>query len=324
MKYVPGFFFHNWKLKLAAVAMAVLLWGVMRQPAGRGAVPNVPVEVQLDDPGWQPVGAADPPHVQVTFGGPSGDIANLQYNPPPVVIPMEDVHAGDTTVMLRNSWVELSGWPSVFVRSITPRSVRLRFDSVAVVAVPVGVRVVGELNSDLALAERITTSPAVIRIRGAGDAVAAVDSVPLMAFDLSAVRRSGEFTVSVDTAGLASLTVIPREVQVQIQVAERTERVFSGVPVRISEGDGEGLEAEPATMQLTLRGALPRVRSVEADMLRVIYPAEAVEDLEEGEEVRVPITVEGVPDLIRVTSTADSVTVRRETPPAEGDTGPGS
>lgn len=323
MKYVPGFFVHNWKLKLSAVAMAVLLWGVMRQPASQGAVPNVPVRVQLDDEGWQLVGRADPPQVQVTFGGPSADIGNLQYNPPPVVIPVDDVHAGDTTVMLRNSWVELSGWPSVFVRSITPNSVRLRFDSVAVAAAPVGLRLTGELPQDLALAQPIATSPAVIRVRGAGDAVAAVDSVYLEPFDLSRVRSSGQFTVPVDTAGLSSLTVTPRQVEVTIQVAERVERVFGGVPVQPSEGDAEGLTAEPSTMQLTLRGALPRVRAVEPGALRVVYPAEAVQELEEGEEVRLPVSVDGVPDLVRVTSTADSVTVRRE-PPSDGeDSGPG-
>lgn len=323
MKYVPGMFIRNWKLKLAAVGMAILLWGVMRQPASQGAVPNVPIEVQVDDPRWQLVSEPEPAEVQVTFGGPSTEMGNLQYNPPPLVIPVDEVHAGDTTIVLRRSWVELSTWPEVFVRSIQPRSVRLRFDSVAVAAAPVGLRLLGELPADLALAERIATSPSVIRIRGPGDAVAAVDSVPLMPFDLSGVTGSGEFAVSVDTAGLGPVRAAPLEVRVQISVAERMERVIGGVPIQPSEGEGDSLAVEPATIQLTLRGARPLVSSVDPAAVRVIFPAGVAEGLEEGEEVRAPISVEGVPDLVRITSTVDSVTVRRTPPPPEEDAGSG-
>lgn len=319
MKLVPGVFTHNWKLKLAAVGMAVLLWGVMRQPASRGAVPNVPVEVQIDARGWQLVGEPDPVEVRVTFGGPSSDIDNLRYNPPPLVVPIDEVAARDTTIVLRSGWVELSAWPDVFVRSISPPAVRLRFDSVSVAAAPVGLRLVGELPSDLALAERISTSPSVIRIQGPADAVEAVDSVPLMPFDLADVSGSGEFTVPVDTAGLGQLRVRTLEVRVQIQVAERTQRVIGGVPVQPSEGEADSLVVEPPTIQLTLEGALPRVRSVDAAEVRVVFPAELVRELEIGEEIRAPISVTGVPDLVRITSTVDSVTVRREPPSEEED-----
>lgn len=326
MKYVPGVLTHNWKLKLASLGLAIFLWAVVRQPAEQQEVRAVPVQVQLEAAGWTLVGEPIPDEVRVRFGGSMNDIANLAFNPPPLVIPIDRVHSRDTVVDVRGSWIRLDGRGNVFPREIRPEAVRLHFDRLGRTAVPVAPRFTGELPQDLVLADSIAVSPSVVRVRGPTALVEALDSIPLQPLDLGSVRSSGSYGVTVDTTGLGDVEPTTREVSLQIQVEPRQERVIGGVSVRPS-GEAtleDGFVVEPATVQLTLIGPRSRVEAMDAGALRVVFPAEVLEGLEVGGARRAPIRVEGVPRMVRVTAPADSVTVRRPEPDGgEGGEGGG-
>ncbi len=311
---------RNWKLKLAAVGLAVSLWIVVRVPAGpsRGILRDVPVRVQLNDPEWVLASEPAPPSVQVRIQGPNGELVSLQLARPVLRMPIDRVTARDTVVQLRRDWLPLRDHPGVVVDDIQPSSVRLRFEAVESAAVPLALRLDGSLPDTLALTQPLTLSPQVARISGPASRLRVVDSIPLQPLDLSEVEESRDYQVPLDTTGLGDLGVSPSATTVAVRVETLLERVVTGVEVEVddpAEIDEGAYEFVPATFQLTLSGPRTRVETLDADSLRIVIDDEALEGLEPGEERSVSVRLRGVPSMVDVSAPSESVTVRRREEP---------
>lgn len=313
----------NWRLKLAALGLAMFLWTAVRVPTGpsRGVLRDVPVRVQLNDPGWVLDAEPVPTSVQVRVQGASSDLVSLQLGRPVIRVPVDAVGSNDTIVQLRRDWLSLRDYPGVVVDDVQPSSVRLRFEPVQSVAVPLARRVTGSLHDTLALTQPLAHSPQVARVSGPASRIAQIDSIPMVPFDLSSIERSDVYSVPLDTTGLGDLGVRPGAASLTVQVEGRMERIVTGVPVIVERSDTTGAPAAPeyeilpSTFQLTLSGARTRVVDVSIEDLRIIIQTEAVQGLAQGEERRVPIRLDGLPDMVEATAPDDSVTVRR---PEEG------
>jgi hypothetical protein len=82
---------RNWQLKLAALALAVLLWALVRAEQPTEQWVRVRVEPQVLDPAYVLQGAPRPRVVQVRFAGKWRELGELAIEKPVVVLHVRNV-----------------------------------------------------------------------------------------------------------------------------------------------------------------------------------------------------------------------------------------
>lgn len=310
MSSFPGFFTRNWKLKLAALGLALLLWTSLRVEAlDRQSLPSVPVRVQLNDPQWAVQSDPSPASVEVSFSGPTRELFSLYLERPTVTIPIDQVVSADTSVLLRPEWVRLPNRPSVTVEEIRPRGVSLRFEPITQGVAPVALRTTGSLPAEVALIEPLSTDPEVVRISGPASQVERVDSVPVEPLDLSGVTSTGSRRLPADTSGMYGLVISPGTIRVDYTVDERIERTLTEVPIVPPVGRSE-VQLEPVTGTVTVVGGRSLVEALDPGSVWLEVREADLEGLQPGDEREVAAIVRGVPGLLSARSEVSSVTAR--------------
>ncbi|MEX2532019.1 MAG: CdaR family protein [Gemmatimonadota bacterium] len=317
MQSISGFFARNWTLKLSAFGVALLLWVSVRAEApDRQTLPEVPIRLELSDPDWALVGGIEPATASVRFHGPSRELIRNLVDQPRIVIAVDQVHSADTTIVLQPGHVRTQDRPGIVVDDIQPLSVRLSFEPIRRVELPVAVRVTDELPDGFALASWPVPIPAMLQVSGPQSRVEPLDSVRLQPIDLSSVEGSGPIPVSVDTTGLARVLVQPARLQLALEVVEREERTFGNVPIVVGVPDWEDryeLSTAAATVRLT--GAARLLDAVPPGSLYLLVDLEEGELPEEvGDEQPGSLMLQGVPRLLTGEFEVEEVTVRRRDP----------
>jgi len=109
-------FRRNWRLKIAAFLLAVLLWATIRVGAvSQQDLPDVHVRVENDDPNWVTRGTPSPSTVQLGLTGPARDLFRVAVDRPVVVVPIDRVLSEDTVIILRTEWVRNADRPGVVI-----------------------------------------------------------------------------------------------------------------------------------------------------------------------------------------------------------------
>ena len=315
MKIFPGVLTRNWQLKLSALGLTVLLWTVPELgKEGSQVLENIPVKVQLNDPAWALMGEPFPASIQVTLSGPSRDLIALGLDQPSIVIPVDQVSASDTVVLLRNQWVRMSVGEEVVVEGLSPNLVNLSFEPMRVGVVTLLPRLSGALPEGLSLARLPEVTPNLVQVSGPSSRVGVLVSLYLSALDLSRVGGSGDFVLPLDTAGLSGLAFSPQAASVHIEVEETVERTFTDLPLTfpVFPVDPQS-QARPSVATVILTGARSLVEGVDSLQLRVTFSRVAAAALSPGEEQRISLSVEGVPELVAVRVEPEWILLRRPT-----------
>lgn len=305
--------FTNWRLKLSALGLSVLLWALVQtEPANQETFASVPIRFQIADTAWMLANEPDPTTVEVRFGGPAREIIRLAREGTTIRIPISEVGSRDSIIALRREWVQLHERPGLIVESITPQEIRVSFEESEVRMVPVASRLIGRVPDHLALAAEIDMSPEVVRVQGPRSRVSMLDSLSLVPFDLAGITRSGAFSIPIDTVGLMGASVVPATATLGVRVEGLVERVLEGITVMAIPMPGEAdVIVEPEEVQLRLVGARSLVTSLDPEMLRVWVPPEFLQGMAPGEERTVRVQIEGVPPLVTAVAGVERVRVRR-------------
>lgn len=310
MSRLASEFARNGLLKLAALALAVMLWTAVRvESPVRQNVTNVPVEVELDDSEWAISGDPVPATVEVRVQGTTRDLLRLANDRPRVVIPIENVIGADSSLSIRREWVRFSEGAGVQVEDVQPGSIRLTFERMQSVTLPFVVTSRGLPASNLALKTVLVAAPQRGTVTGPGRLLEGQEVIPLESLDLSRISEEGVYAVRIDTLKLSGLRVDPEFVDVSVQLDSAVERVFSSVPVQL-EGSIKGLAMEPSTVSVSIWGARSLLAELDSLAVRAVARAGPADSLVAGGEMTLAIVIEGVPQPTRVVTSADSVTVR--------------
>jgi YbbR domain-containing protein len=311
----------DWRLKLAAFFLAVFLWALVKVGSPDQRAVSIPVTVSLNDPEWILMGDPVPSTVEVRFSGPSTEVFRLTaLDGVSVTVPVTEVAGEDMVIALQDSWIPVDGYRGVIVEDILPSTVHVHLDQRETASVPVRITTRGSLPEHLALTRSLSVTPSAIRVSGPASLVQLLDSLDIVPVDLGEVDERGAVQTTVDTTGLARITVIPSEITLRIPVEESIDRVLASVPVSADGGAeleeaGGTLEVLPATVRLTLRGARTQVTNLDPRRLQVVVPPAELLGLRVAEERRVPIVVEGLPSYMSASPAVDTVVVRRPTEP---------
>jgi YbbR domain-containing protein len=217
--WIVRFLTDNWGLKLAALGLAILLWlSVTANEPERAAFRNTPVNVDLRAPDWR-LERMEPSAVTVTVQGPRGELVELGGNPPRIVLPVEAVNDTVEAQVVPLQWVQLpTDLRDTRVVGLRPDTIRLYFQRLESRTLPVQVRTQGDLEEEFALSLPINTNPATVEVRGPAEALAGLDSVPLVPVELSGLTSTTNVPTGVDTTELPGFRFDPREVNVVLRV----------------------------------------------------------------------------------------------------------
>lgn len=310
----PRIIVRNWRLKITALTLAVVLWVTMRLTDDRIdllSISNVEVRVEHVHRDWFLRQPPSPAAVEMSVTGPLGDILRVAMSRPTIVIRVDSVLKEDSVLTLIPDWVTDVDRSSVTIENFRPSSVRLVFERNKEEEIPVTVRLTGELPDSLAMVAEPRANLLFASVRGAASAVDALETVFLEPFDLGGVTGPGRFEVALDTARLGGLVVNPTSATLTVEVAPMRSRVLA-IPVEWPGADPE-LVLESAVVNVTLFGAEELLMGADTAALRVLVGVEAAavrRAVEEDGEARVPLSLIGVPAWVRGVVEVDSVTVR--------------
>ncbi len=297
-----GFLIRNWTLKLSAFGFALLLWVAVRaESPNRQEISGVAVQVMVGDSAWALVSEPIPPSVTVRFGGPSRQLISMAFDRPTVLIPLEEVAQGDTVVQLSTAWVQIGDRQGVVAEDIQPSSVRLTLEPVERRTLAPTLDLRGELPGRLALSAPPIVEPDVVGVIGPRSRVAALTSVPLAPLYLSGISEAGSVQVPVDSSAVRGLQVLPWEVRVRLELAERVDSEVSGVPVLLPSAlqSSTWLQVQQTTGTVVLRGARPLLEGSDAlSGLALVVQIDSDEIPPAGTEGEFPLSLTGVPPLL--------------------------
>jgi hypothetical protein len=262
------FFVDNWPIKLAALALALLLY--VRVQTLRVHTEDFAVALDVAIPADRRL-LASPPPVHVTVAGTGSDLLGLRRLPGVIRTAVPDTVTGSAwTVRLQPGDVTIPSGLDVTVLDVQPREVLLALDTVAVRYVRV-VPMVGSLpDSGFVAPEAFEVTPRAVRVVGAAAAVGAVESVLTAPLDLHGATGPFLRRADLDTTGLTGLRVAPRAVTVSGEVGALFERTFIGVPVESGAGGIADATPVPARVSVSVRGPEARVRALTRDSLQIV------------------------------------------------------
>lgn len=128
---------NNWRLKLASLALALLLWALVRAEQRTEQWVTVRVEPHILDPGFTLAGRPEPRLVQVRFSGRWRELGELAIDRPVLVLHVRNI-GRQRSFALEPSMVrvpdEVSG--SVTALDVRPGTVRLPLERAAPHPIP--------------------------------------------------------------------------------------------------------------------------------------------------------------------------------------------
>ncbi|MBW3569912.1 MAG: YbbR-like domain-containing protein [Gemmatimonadetes bacterium] len=317
---------HNWRLKLAALGLALLIWAAVSAEQVTSQWIPVRVDPVVRDPEFVLTGPPDPAEVRVRFSGPGRELWELALDRPSLVLPLSEI-GNRRAFALDASMLRIPAGLSVNVQDIRPAVVRVDVERLASRVVPVRARLTEQSRQRYVVGDDLEVLPAEVRVTGPADRLAALDSVDTRRFDIVPDDSTFTHQVPLDTAGMDGLSFSRTRVRVSGPVDVRAERSLGTVPVSVPGG----LVATPARVQVSVSGARRVLERVFAGGVRAYVPRDSLPPVVPPEGVEVPVVVDGLPPNTRARANPPRVRVRPEgaapvpaagLPPAPPDTAP--
>lgn len=303
----------NWPYKVAAFALAVLLWfNVSANQDRSDRSVSTRLEFDYHDEDWVAVDA--PQEVRTTFRGLLGDFFDLSINKPVIRHTFEEVTDSVVTVDLDASMVQYDRQLNVQPMRVEPSRVAVRFERVAERRVPVTIDLSASAAEGFTILGPPIVQPETVTVRGAASEVEAISH--LETEPISARRLEGSTTRQLPLRlprNLATLSVEPGQVLATLRVDSLVERRLR-VRLRPIGPGASGVTLSPDVVAVIVRGPATVVGDL---TVREMTASVTVDEIPE-EERRLPVDVD-LPEGVPVTAEASpsSVTVR-PAPPEEG------
>lgn len=201
---------RHWPLKLAALALSLILWLVVA--AGETTSQLLTVNLELDVPPGLAL-TRPAPQLRALVTGPGRELIKLYAQPPAIRAAVP----GNATLPVYRlevvpSDIRVPRSANVTIQDLEPRQVELELDRVVVREVPVAHRAVVEAESGFAVSGPLVVTPRMVRVTGPRSLVMLIDSLTTEPIEVRGVTEAFERTVPLDTARQRMVHVVPHEV----------------------------------------------------------------------------------------------------------------
>ncbi len=295
----------RWKLKLTALALAILLWVVVS--AEQTATQWIPVRVDpvVRDPEYVLAGGPDPAVVRVRFRGPGRELWELALERPVLVLPLRQV-GNARSFAVDPAMVNLpEGIRNVQATDVRPAVVRLELQRLATRTVPIRPHVGARSLQRYVVGPSPDVIPATVRLTGPEEALARIDHVPTRSFEIVPDDSAFSQRVGLDTTGLHGITLSTQEVRVRGRVERRIDRVFAVVSVTVPEG----MATDVSQAQVRVAGPDRLVREIAPPSLHAVVRRDSLPARLPPEGMLAPLVVEGLPAGVRAATVPQRVRV---------------
>jgi YbbR domain-containing protein len=253
-------------LKLMALALAILLFIVSRQPASDLRLFNVPLEYRGLNSGLEISGEVEQT-VSVRVRGPRDIVRNLMPSQLSVVADLSNKEPGERVVQLHADDVSLPD-DSINVIQIEPASIHLTLEPKLKKRVAVEAQFMGELAGGLEI-YRTTVEPPEVEIEGPQSQLNKVNLVLTETVNLSGRGKDFQTTVDVETPQQSLRVLTPSPIKLSIEVGEkRGLKRFGNIPISWTDSPANG-RLLTKTVEVELYGPLTLFESLQAKDLRV-------------------------------------------------------
>jgi YbbR domain-containing protein len=249
-------------LRIASLALAVVLWGIIagRDTAERGL--TVPVEMRNVPPDLEMTGDTVN-NVTVRVRASPGLIESLDSSQVLAPIDLQGAEEGEHIIQLTPDQIRV---PFGFrVVKITPSLLTLNLERALSKTVPVRPRILGRPAPGYEVAD-VSSEPAEIRVRGPKSRVQEIESAFTEPVSVAAADATVEEVVNV---GLEDPLLTPEgdgKVRVVVRIRPRHEkRTFEGLPV---SPRGRPAKIEPPKVRVVVSGPATVLRELAAGDLR--------------------------------------------------------
>lgn len=255
-------------LRLAAVALAILVVLLSRPGARREAVLPVPLRITgLSDS--LIVSTSLPARVDVRVQGPAGALMRLRLSPPELLLDLSGLQPGEVREReLRPGDVRLAPRAGARVIAVvSPRFVPVGVDRELDAMLPVEVVWGGTLTAGRTLGAAPTLTPRDVRVVGPARLVGPLTSIRTEPIDLSQERSSQPFSVRLALPA-DPVRVTPDEITARVLLDPVAEETFRDLPVVVLNNRLVAPAATtPGRVALTLRGPRSLLAHVRASRL---------------------------------------------------------
>lgn len=310
----------NWRLKLAALGLAVLIWAAVSAEQVTSQWIPVRIDPVVRDPEFVLGGAPDPAEVRVRFSGPGRELWELAIDRPAIVLPLADI-GNRRAFALDASMLRIPSGLSVNVQDIRPAVIRVDVQRLASRVIPVRARLGARSSQRYVLVRDLEVLPAEVRVTGPADRLAALDSVSTRSFDIVPDDSTFSQEVALDTAGMEGLSFSRARVRVSGPVDVRGERSLGGVAVSVPEG----MMATPGLVEVGVSGAERVVARVFSGGVRAYVPRDSLPAVLPPQGVDAPVVLDGLPPGAsgRANPARIRVQPRTAAPPVDSAPAPG-
>ncbi|HET7275397.1 MAG TPA: hypothetical protein VFI91_09565 [Longimicrobiaceae bacterium] len=286
---------QDWKLKLLAGVLAVLLWVVVSGKEVTSEWIRLPLQVSVTDPSYELVESSVPDEVEVRFAGAGGDLLDVGLRRPPVRLTISEVSDADEPVPLEPRMVSLPDQIAVEAQDVRPSAVRLQFRRISTRSIPVQTVIGNGLGIEFTLVDTLEVRPAQVEISGPAERVAEFDFIATVPINLSAGDSTFARAVRLDTSAFGGVQLSQTVVRVAGRVDRLVARTIPDVPISV----GAGVALRPAEVDVTVRGAESVVGSLTPSDFRVVVAIDAIPSFIPTAGIEVPVGVEGLrPGLV--------------------------
>jgi hypothetical protein len=303
---------YNWRLKLAALGLAVLIWAAVSAEQETSQWIPIRIDPVVQDPEYVLAGAPDPAEVRVRFSGPGRELWELALDRPRLVLRLRDV--GDRRAFaLDGTMIPIPRGLQVEVQDIRPAVVRVDLERLASRVVPVRARLTERSAQRYTVGGDLEVLPAEVRVTGPADRLAALDSVDTRRFDIVPDDSTFSHEVLLETEGMEGLSFSRSRVRVSGPVDVRGERPLDSVAVSVPDG----MAAAPAQVEVSVAGARRVLDRVRPGGVRAVVPRDSLPAALPPQGVDAPLVVEGLPPGVAARPNPARVRVmpRPPTPP---------
>lgn len=294
---------QNWKLKLLAFALAVLLWVVVSAEQVTSNWIPVPLQVRVNDPEYRLIRSSVPTEVEVRFSGPGRELWDLVVRRPPLVLSVADVEGTAQVIALDPDMVQVPTQLAVRPLDVRPGAVTLDFHRVDSRLVPVEMRVVEGPGPGYTLVDTLRVQPNRVRISGLEQDLRGIQSLRTLPISLEGVDSAFSRVIALDTAELRGVRLSTGRVRVTGQVDRLLDRSFMNTPVSV----GEGIVIRPEEVSVRVRGPQSRLREIGPEDFRVVVAIDSIPVRIPAEGILVPLRVERLPAGMRAEVTPGAV-----------------
>jgi YbbR domain-containing protein len=296
-------FARNWKLKLLAVALAVLLWVVVSAEQVTSTWIPLPVEVQVADPEFQVIAQSVPREVRVRFVGPGREFIDLAVRRPPLLLRIADVSNIAQDFNLTPAMVRVPDGLNVNALEVEPSTIRLQFRQLATREFAVELVTRGPDANGWVLGGPFQVSPARVRVAGPAELIARIDAIRTIPIQIPASEAPFQRNVPLDLSDLQGVELSAQSVLVTGRVERVVERRLTAIPVSV----GAGVVIRPTEVDVVIRGPRSAVEAVGPGTFRVVLAIDGIPSQIPPAGVQVPLRVEGLSARVAARLSIDSV-----------------